>query len=76
MAEIIPLYPTSSQPLESLSSQALSDRLRAVRTALDALDASEPEDMTSPDYEAWGDRHEALEDLADEILELLDEREV
>ena len=29
--------------------------------------------MDSEDYEQWGDRHEALEDLSDEIEDLLDE---
>ena len=29
--------------------------------------------MNSEAYEDWGDRHEALEDLADEIQDLLDE---
>ena len=37
------------------------------------LDEQEPEDMDSEEYESWGDRHEALEDLADEILDRLDE---
>ena len=31
--------------------------------------------MESEEYEAWGDRHEELEDLADEILDRLDELE-
>ena len=29
--------------------------------------------MDSEEYESWGDRHEALEDLTDEILDRLDE---
>ena len=29
--------------------------------------------MDSEAYDAWGDRHEALEDLADDILDRLDE---
>ena len=56
-----------------LSREALLERLRAVRALLDQLAAEEPEDMDSEDYEQWGDRHEALEDLSDEIEDLLDE---
>ena len=37
------------------------------------LDAREPEDMESEEYEAWADEHEELEDLLDEIQDLLDE---
>ena len=29
--------------------------------------------MNSEAYELWGDRHEELEDLADEVLDRLDE---
>ena len=36
-------------------------------------DLEEPEDMESEDYEDWARRHEALEDLADDILDLLEE---
>ena len=35
----------------------------------------EPEDMDSDAYEDWGERHEALEDLADELQDRLDELE-
>ena len=37
------------------------------------LDEREPGDMESEEYEAWGDRHEELEDLADELMERLEE---
>ena len=40
---------------------------------LDRLEREEPEDMESEDYEDWARRHEALEDLADDILDLLEE---
>ena len=36
------------------------------------LDYQEPEDMNSEEYEAWGNCHEDLEDLADAIQDLLD----
>ena len=31
--------------------------------------------MNSEAYEAWGDRHEALEDRADDLIEALEELE-
>ena len=36
-------------------------------------DEEEPEDMESEAYQAWGDRHEVLEDLADDIVDRLEE---
>ena len=36
------------------------------------MDEEEPEDMDSEAYDDWGDRHEALEDLADEITDRLE----
>ena len=30
-------------------------------------------DASREEYEVWGSRHEELEDLADELLDLLDE---
>ena len=37
------------------------------------LDLEEPEDMASEAYEIWGGRREALEDLADDLMDRLDE---
>ena len=53
--------------------QALLEELDQVRQEIAALDLEEPEDMDSEAYEAWGDRHEALEDLADDIQDRLEE---
>jgi len=61
--------------LEGMSREELLDYLRTVRLWIHRLDEEEPEDMESEAYETWGDRHEALEDLADEIQDLLDEME-
>ena len=33
---------------------------------------ADAEDMMSKAYERWGERHEALEDELDELLDLLD----
>ena len=44
-----------------------------LRRQIAGLDEAEPADMESEEYEAWGDRHEELEDLADEIMDRLEE---
>ena len=53
--------------------QALRSELDAVRRQIAELDLEEPEDMGSEEYEAWGDRHEELEDRADDLLDALEE---
>lgn len=57
----------------SMNRQELEEYLETVRGWIDQLDEEEPEDMESEEYEAWGDRHEALEDLADDIQDRLEE---
>ena len=52
--------------------QALLEELDQVRQEIAALDLEEPEDMDSEGYEAWGDRHEELEDRADDLMEALE----
>ena len=47
--------------------------LQEVRERIADLDEREPADMNSEEYEAWGERHEELEDLADEIMDRLEE---
>ena len=44
-----------------------------LRERIADLDAREPADMMSAQYERWSARHEALEDALDDILDLLDE---
>jgi len=53
--------------------ESLLTRLDELRQKVAFLDANEPEDMESEEYESWGDLHEDLEDQIDEILEFLDE---
>ena len=53
----------------------LLEYLEQVRHQIQLLDEEEPEDMESEAYEAWGDRHEELEDLADEIMDCLENME-
>ena len=65
----------SKPDLDALDRQGLLDCLSQVQAQLDTLDDQEPEDMDSEEYESWGDRHEELEDLVDEIMDRLDELE-
>lgn len=37
------------------------------------LDAREPKNVESEDYDAWADAHEELEDLLDDVLDRLEE---
>ena len=76
MAQIIPFPADAEEPeLEALSREELLALAQELREKLAALDAREPEDMMSKAYERWGERHEALEDALDDLLELLDETE-
>lgn len=76
MADIIHFDQYAREPdLDAMDREALRDYLRAVREQIGELDLREPEDMDSEAYEVWGDRHEELEDLADEIQDRLDSLE-
>ena len=70
MSTITP-FPTPD--LSSMDCDQLKAYLQSVHAQIAQLDEEEPEDMNSEEYDAWGDRREALEDLADEIMDLLDE---
>jgi hypothetical protein len=59
--------------LTGMTREELLEALESVQALLCQLDEQEPEDMDSEEYEAWGDRHEELEDRQDEIWDLLDE---
>ena len=63
----------SEPDLDGMDKEALLSCLESLRAEIARLDEEEPEDMESEEYEAWGDRHEELEDLVDEILDRLDE---
>ncbi len=74
MADIIVFPRDMEEPdLEKMTREELLDCLDSVRTQLDQLDRLEPEDWDSEAYNAWGDRHEELEDLADDIRDRLDD---
>ena len=57
---------------EDMDREQLEQYLAAVQAQIDQLDEEEPEDMESEAYDAWGDRHEELEDLLEEIQDLLE----
>ena len=57
--------------MDALAEQGV--QFAAEQDALAALAEEEPEDMASDRYTRWADRHEALEDALDDILDLLDE---
>lgn len=76
MAEIMDFSGFQEEPeLEGLSREQLEEYLRQVRSQIAQLDEEEPADMNSEEYETWGDAHEELEDLADEIMDRLEELE-
>ena len=73
MAQIIPFPADAEEPeLEALSREALLALAQELREKLAELEAREPEDMTSAAYDRWAERHEALEDELDDLMELLD----
>lgn len=74
MADVIDFNEYTQEPdLDSMDREELLNYLNAVRAQIGQLDEQEPKDMNSEEYETWGDCHEELEDLVDEILDLLDE---
>lgn len=74
MAEIIDFSGYQEEPeLKTMNREQLEEALRRVRERIAQLDEEEPSDMNSEEYETWGDAHEELEDLADEITDRLEE---
>lgn len=75
-SKIIPFSQSWESPdydeLQAMDAQELEQCLAQVRAQIQALDAREPADMESEEYDQWGQLHEELEDIQDEILDLLD----
>ena len=65
-------FPFRTPDLAAMDRAELERCLDTVRSWIVRLDEEEPEDMESEEYEAWGDRHEALEDLVDDIMDRLE----
>jgi putative NADPH-quinone reductase len=59
--------------LGQLDREALEDYLNQLQEELAELDEQEPEDMACEAYETWGDQHEILEDLIEEVQELIEQ---
>ena len=57
---------------ETMEPAELRAYLADVREELDVMDEDEPEDETSEEFVDWAERHEELEDLADELVERLE----
>ena len=68
MAQIIPFSADAEEPEQD----DLLARVQELHEKLAELEAREPEDMTSAAYDRWAERHEALEDELDDLMELLD----
>lgn len=68
-------YCSEEPDLDSMDKEALLAYLEQLRGQIEELDAAEPKNMNSEAYEEWGDLHEELEDLVDDILDRLDEME-
>lgn len=74
MGEIMAFPGFGQEPdLDGMDRGQLLACLEQYRAQIAALDEAEPEDMASQAYDSWGNQHEALEDLVDEILDRLDE---
>ena len=75
MAKIIDFstFLAEEPDIDAMSRDELLACLEDLREKLAELDRHEPRDMNSEAYESWGDAHEQLEDLADEVQDRLDE---
>lgn len=79
MSKVIPFSvqpaPEEEVDLSLLDRDQLLERLARLREQIAQLNAAEPRNQNSEAYETWGDRHELLEDLVDDVLDRLDELE-
>ena len=73
MADFLEFDGGFAPDIDTMDREELQACLKEVRERIADLDEREPADMNSEQYEAWGDCHEELEDLADEIVERLEE---
>ena len=75
MAKIIDFnnFQNEEPDLEQMNREELTAYLEQLQSLIAQLDAEEPADMESEAYEEWGDRHELLEDLVDEVMDRLED---
>ena len=59
--------------MDSMDEAALRSYLKELQEQIAALDEEEPANMESEEYELWGEAHENLEDLVDEVMDRLDD---
>ena len=71
--EIIVDFTPDRPEVADMNPEELRQYWQEIEDKIADLDEEEPEDMDSEAYDAWGDRHEALEDIRDEIEERLEE---
>ena len=57
---------------KTMEPEELRAYLEDVRCELETMDEEEPEDETGEEFVDWAERHEELEDLADETVEQLE----
>ena len=58
--------------IEDMDAETLARYCAELSELIEELDLQEPEDMLSEEYDAWGDKHEELEDLLEEASERLE----
>lgn len=75
MIKFVPNAFDEEADIESMDLEALKDYMAQLQEQIALLDEKEPRNMNSEAYEAWGDRHELLEDLLDDVLDRLEELE-
>lgn len=73
MADFLEFDGGFAPDIDTMDREELEACLKEVQERIADLDEREPADMNSEEYEAWGDRHEELEDLADEITDRLED---
>lgn len=74
MGEVINFRDYQEEPdIFAMSAEELEAYLQQLRERIAELDRKEPCNMMSEAYEAWGELHEELEDMVDEVLDLLDD---
>lgn len=69
----LPFSPLPDYDYDSMNTQQLQEALEDIRQQIAALDTREPRNPTSEAYDLWAERHEALEDIQDDILDLLED---
>ena len=62
-----------AENVPEMDREELKELLARLREQIAQLDEREPRNMESEEYEAWGEAHEELEDLVDDILDRLEE---